>query len=160
MSQVNLKAAAVFPQSDIKRLKGQPAQSPEAQKARLRKVSKEFESFFTYYMLKAMRKTVPEGTLTDNAPFSGKAGKDIFTDMFDMELARKMPSGNGASIADMLYRSMEKLVTAQSSATEIKIQPLRQQTESVPLPRDLFHDVSSQVRSYNIRAGGSRPISL
>ncbi|MCK4607085.1 MAG: transglycosylase SLT domain-containing protein [candidate division Zixibacteria bacterium] len=160
MTHVNLKAAAVFPQSGIERLKGQQVRSPEARKARLRKVSKEFESFFTYYMLKAMRKTVPEGSLTDQAPFSGKAGKDIFTDLFDMELSRKMPSGNSNSIADILYRSMEKLVTAQSSASEIEIQPLRQQSESVPLPRDLFNGVSRPVRSYDIPAGGKRPMPL
>ncbi len=160
MTHVNLKAASVFPQSGIERLKGQQVRSPEARKARLRKVSKEFEAFFTYYMLKAMRKTVPEGSLTDQAPFSGKAGKDIFTDLFDMELSRKMPSGKGNSIADILYRSMEKLVEAESGASGVEIRPLQQQSEPVPLPRNMFHNVSRPIRLYDISAGRKRPMAL
>jgi soluble lytic murein transglycosylase-like protein len=44
---------------------------------------------------------------------SGKAGKEIFTDMFDMELSGKMVTGKENSISGMLYRSLEKLIDAK-----------------------------------------------
>ncbi|RME22008.1 MAG: hypothetical protein D6800_11495, partial [Candidatus Zixiibacteriota bacterium] len=113
MSVTVKPAVAMPPLTDLDRLRGKPAATLEQEKARLRRVTKEFESFFTYQMLKTMRKTIPESPFSKGAPLSGGAGKGMFTDLFDMEVARRVSGDEHGSIADLLYRSMEKLVEAQ-----------------------------------------------
>jgi Rod binding domain-containing protein len=100
--------------------------TPEAEKARLRKATKEFESFFVYQMLKTMRQTIPDNPLGKDTPLSDGLGKDAFTEIFDMEIARKASFGGHNSIAELLYKSMEKLIDAQSAPgnTDVKIKPL------------------------------------
>jgi len=99
----------------------------EGEKARLRKATKEFESFFIYQMLKTMRATVPKDGLGQDAPLSDGLGKDAFTEIFDMEIARKAGFGGHNSIAELLYKSMEKLIDAEYAPAnpEVKIKPLR-----------------------------------
>jgi Rod binding domain-containing protein len=121
-------AVALFPQSGIEHLKGERPATLEAEKARLKKATKEFESFFMYYMLKTMRRTVPEDSPAETTGFSGGLGKDTFDQMFDMELAQHVVQGGPGSISDMLYASMEKLLEAQYNAPEgnVETKPLDQ----------------------------------
>lgn len=86
-------------------------ESLEVKKQKLRKVTKEFESYFLLYMLKAMRKTIPESGMLKGGP-----GKDIYTDMMDEEMARKMSGTSNGSLADKLYRSMEPQLEATYAA--------------------------------------------
>jgi Rod binding domain-containing protein len=108
----------------------------EAEKTRLRQATKEFESYFIYQMLKTMRQTVPENALSQDTPMSGGMGKDTFTDLFDMEIARKTSFGGHNSIADLLYKSMEKLIEAKADKPEEAplLQPLKPPPER---PREL-----------------------
>jgi len=113
MSSIDSTAAlASFPTTPLERLKGGTSGGPEAEKARLKKATQEFESFFNYYMLKTMRKTIPNDDQSDQSLLSTGNSKDIFNDLFDTELARMMSPGGEQSIADMLYKSMEKLIDA------------------------------------------------
>jgi Rod binding domain-containing protein len=111
-------------QWSVEQMKRSGGVGVEAEKARLRKATKEFESFFIYQMLKTMRETVPENPLTKDAAMSDGLGKETFTQMFDMEIARKVTISGGNSIADLLYNSMEKLVEAQYGQ-ESEAQPLK-----------------------------------
>jgi len=99
----------------------------EAEKARLRKATQEFESFFVYQMLKAMRKTIPQNSMGKDVPMSGGLGKDTFTEMFDMEIARKATFGGHNSIATLLYKSTEKLIDArfETGTEQLELKPLR-----------------------------------
>ncbi len=127
MSITGAKIASVaFPSSSIEKLDRQTATSLESEKNRLKKATKEFESFFMYQILKTMRKTVPESTFNEGAPFSGDMSKDIFTEMFDMQLAQKMVTGDERSISEILYESLVKLIEAQFSDEEapVKLKPL------------------------------------
>ena len=110
--------------------------TPEAEKARLRRVTKEFESFFIYQMLKAMRQTIPENALSKDTPLSDGLGKDAFTEVFDMEVARKAAFGGHNSIAELLYKSMERLIDAQGTPPDpnVEIKPLNQPE---PQPQEL-----------------------
>ncbi len=112
-------AGVASSQTAIEQLKKPTDGSVEAEKARLRKVTREFESFFLYQMLKTMRQTIPDNPLTKGAGMSGGMGKDTFTEMFDMEVARKVTVGGSNSIADLLYDSMEKLVDARYSEVNL-----------------------------------------
>lgn len=89
----------------------------EQEKARLRKATNEFEAFFKYQMLKTMRQTIPEDPSSENLPLGNDGGKETFTDMFDMEIARA-GSGGRRSLSDVMYRSMERLVEARHSGKE------------------------------------------
>ncbi|MEZ5359439.1 MAG: transglycosylase SLT domain-containing protein [Candidatus Zixiibacteriota bacterium] len=84
----------------------------EVKKLKLKKVTEEFESFFLLYMLKAMRKTVPESGLLEGGP-----GKEIYTGIMDEEMARKLSGTSSGSLADILYKSMEPQLEA-TYATE------------------------------------------
>lgn len=76
------------------------------QRARLKKATLEFESFFVMQMLKAMRSTIPESGL-----ISGGLGKEVYTSLFDEELARKVAGSSPNSVAELLFRSLEKYAT-------------------------------------------------
>lgn len=85
--------------------------SLDMEKLRLRKATKELESFFVLHMLKAMRQTIPKSSL-----LTGGLGEDTYTSMFDEELS-KMVAGGPASLSESLYRSLEKHLTAESGDT-------------------------------------------
>jgi Rod binding domain-containing protein len=141
------KAAAALPYSDLDRLR-QKGQTLAAEKQRLLRATREFESFFTYYLMKTMRETVPESSVAGGAPLTGGSGKDIFTDMFDMEIARGLSLSRGRSLADLMFNSMEQLLEAQfgeqGRASDREFLPLPSgqsrafdfDRETVPLPND------------------------
>lgn len=85
--------------------------SPEKQKA-LRNACEEFESFFTYMLLKEMQKTVPQNTL-----INGGRGEEIFRDMMYEEMGKKIAHspGGGIGIADMLYRQLSRQEIAKQT---------------------------------------------
>ncbi len=125
MSTLRPIDAPVVANGDLDRLRG-PAATPEQERARLRKAAQEFEALFMYQMLKAMRQTVGESSLAKNLPLGGSLGKDTYTDLFDLELARGMATGGHGSISDILCRALEKTVTADSGQTPVPtaIRPL------------------------------------
>ncbi len=115
-----------LPQSDIEKLKTQKPANLQAEKARLAKATKEFESFFMYQLLKTMRKTIPKSTFGEGGALSSGMGKDIFTDMFDMQLSKKIVNNGQNSISSLLYRSLEKIVEAPylNKDKPVEIKPL------------------------------------
>jgi len=121
------KTSPDFMTSGMERLRGPKAKTMEEEKSRLKKATQEFESFFTYQMLKTMRQTVPESPFAKDSQISTDAGKEMFTDIFDLEIARKMSSGQAESISDLLYKSLEKLVQNEYESAEqkkVQIKPL------------------------------------
>ena len=80
-------------------------------------------------MLKTMRETVPENPLVKDSPFSNGHGKDIFTQIFDMEISKKMVGSGKESISEILYRSLEKVIEAQfkgkNREERIELKPLK-----------------------------------
>lgn len=112
----------------LERLASQKGKTPEQELARLKKAAKEFESFFTYQMLKTMRETTL-GEKKEDGMFGDGLGKGMFTDMFDMELSRSMSISSPKSIASVLARSLEKRVKAEFTHPDEKsadVHPLRE----------------------------------
>jgi len=72
-------------------------------KEALREACREFESYYVQQVYSEMRKTVPDGTLTEKAP-----GRDIFQDMLFEEYAKETSKGQGVGIAQMLYKQLSK----------------------------------------------------
>ncbi|WP_051305819.1 rod-binding protein [Desulfogranum mediterraneum] len=69
----------------------------------LKKSSQDFEAIFIQSMIKAMRKTVPEGTL-----FPKSNGEKLYEEMLDSELASHMASQQSLGLAEQIYQSMER----------------------------------------------------
>jgi hypothetical protein len=64
-------------------------------------------------MLQAMRKTIPKSEL-----MNGGLGEDIYTSMFDEELAKSVAGNSPNSLADLLYKSLEPhLETVEAGVT-------------------------------------------
>jgi soluble lytic murein transglycosylase-like protein len=97
--------------SPSKKINGDSNESLEVKKHRLMKATKEFESFFFLQMLKDMRKTIPKSEM-----LNGGLGQDIYTSMFDEELARKVSGTSPNSLAQMLFKSLEKHLEAGQAA--------------------------------------------
>jgi soluble lytic murein transglycosylase-like protein len=163
MKPFQIQPSVVRPQSSLERMKSQPADSLDKEKARLRKATKEFESFFTYYMLKTMRQTVPKDPMAENLPLGDANGKDTFSDMFDMEVSRLMSSKGQRSISDMLYRSMVKVVEAQYQGgqklprtiplKQAPHEPVKIERQSAPiaLPRKTYDIQPQKVETQKLR---------
>ncbi len=104
MNALSVHNGLALPENDTcRKINGH--ESLDYKKRELRKVTKEFESYFVLHMLKAMRKTIPKSELT-----SGGLGEDMYTSMFDEELSRKVSGTSANSLADLLYRSLERSI--------------------------------------------------
>ncbi len=73
-------------------------------------VAKEMEALFAYELIKAMRKTTGQS-------LKGGLGGDIYTSLFDMELA-KLCAEKGFGIKEMLMRSFDRGKYIQQSKAE------------------------------------------
>ncbi|MFH1687357.1 MAG: transglycosylase SLT domain-containing protein [bacterium] len=129
-----------IPSSGLERLNRQKGATLEAEKQRLRKATKEFEAFFSHYLLKTMRKTIPEDPLGKGLSMGEGSGREIYTDLFDMELSRHISGSSRGSLGDILYRSMEPLIEAEfagDSDLPPTLNPLRPDVNrSMPLGQD------------------------
>ncbi len=83
------------------------AESLEAKKLQLKKATRDFESFFVLYILKAMRSTIPRTGFLESG-----LGQDIYNSMFDMELAKRVSGSSSQSLSEILYRSLERQLVA------------------------------------------------
>lgn len=74
-----------------------------AKEEKLKKACAEFESIFINNLLKTMRASIPKSTF-----LHGGLDEDIYTSMFDQEVARKMASGRGIGIGEQIYKQFTK----------------------------------------------------
>jgi Rod binding domain-containing protein len=89
-----------------------------AEKLRLKKATRDFESLFILNILKAMRRTIPQTGFLD-----GGLGQDVYNSMFDMELAKKMADNSAGSLAEILYRSLEKHLSPPKAGNKGENEP-------------------------------------
>lgn len=68
----------------------------------LRESTREFEAIYMMEMLKAMRKTIPEGGL-----FEKDVADDIYEEMLDMEYARETAKGKGMGLGEAMFEQMK-----------------------------------------------------
>jgi Rod binding domain-containing protein len=162
MKSLPIQPSVVRPQTSLERLKSQPADSLDKEKARLKKATQEFESFFTYYMLKTMRQTIPKDPMAENLPLGDANGKDTFSDLFDMEVSRLMSGKGQRSISDMLYRSMVKVVEAQykDSPKLPRTIPLKQTPSQPHGLEKTKKPISLPKETYDVQAQKVRPESV
>lgn len=113
------------------------------EKVRLRKATREFESFFMASMLKSMRATVPKSSDDSEVP-GGGLGKDMYQDMFDTELAKKMAERSNGGIGDVLYKALVSRVEAEyrEKPQGLSLSETLSKSQSVKLTPDTHLDKS------------------
>jgi len=83
------------------------ANIPQKKKEELQKIKKacqDFESIFTYTLLKTMRQTVPQVKGPNSFP-----GKETYNMMMDQKVAEEFSrKGNGLGLQKVLYEQMTK----------------------------------------------------
>jgi flagellar protein FlgJ len=70
----------------------------------LEKACKEFESIFTYELLKSMRRTVEKCEL-----FHGGLGEEVYESLLDMEISKYMAGLGKDSLTNLLYEQLKPL---------------------------------------------------
>ena len=85
---------------------GQTAQQ-ELSCRSLRQACQEFESVFIAYLMKSMRKTIPQTEFTGGESSLGFS-KDVYLSMMDEEIASVVAKGPGIGLAAALYRQLSQ----------------------------------------------------
>ena len=76
----------------------------EEELKKIKKACADFESIFTYQLLKTMRKTIPESKIGIN-----NYGKDTYTTIMDQKLAENISAhGNGLGMKKALFEQLTK----------------------------------------------------
>src|SRR4030042_2834489 len=70
----------------------------------LKKACQDFESVFTYELLKSMRKTIDKCEL-----FHGGQGEEIYESLLDQELSKSVSSYGSNSLSELLYRQLSRI---------------------------------------------------
>ena len=83
------------------------------------------ESLFLNQVLKAMRSAIPKADEDKEVGMGGGLGKDIYTQMFDQELAGKMAGVSDRSIATSIYNSMVRVLETKYESGESQNSPDR-----------------------------------
>jgi flagellar protein FlgJ len=73
----------------------------------LKKACEEFESLFTYELLKSMRRTVDKCDL-----FHGGQGEEIYESLLDQELSKSISGYGSNSVSGMLYQQLKRSDTS------------------------------------------------
>jgi hypothetical protein len=76
-----------------------PTGQPKSQRARM--VARQFEAIFTSYLLKSMRKTIPQNTFIPK-----NIGERIYTDLLDQEYANVFANQGSLGLADLILKQI------------------------------------------------------
>ena len=76
--------------------------SPDHDDKTLHKACAEFESLFISQLLKEMRETIPKSGF-----MSGGKGEEIYTQMLDSQIARKMALNGGLGLSSLIRFQLE-----------------------------------------------------
>jgi len=93
--------ASRAPLPEVNRVRGE--KTAEEQEQSLRKACADFESIFSYYLLKSMRAVTPSSSLLSFP------GKDVYNMLLDQKIAEDLShKGNGLGLQTMLYRQLSR----------------------------------------------------
>ncbi|GAO36377.1 flagellar rod assembly protein FlgJ [Sulfuricella sp. T08] len=83
----------------VDKLRLQVKQDPDAA---LKAVAQQFEGIFMNMMLKSMREATPKDGMLDSEQ------GNLYTQLFDQQLAQKLSTGKGLGVADMLVKQLAR----------------------------------------------------
>ena len=92
------------------------SQQRQAELQKIKKACQDFESIFTYYLLKTMRQTVPK-----NSGFGSLSGKDTYNMIIDQKVAEDLSKrGNGLGLQKVLFEQLTKNIPKEALQEKIK----------------------------------------
>jgi flagellar protein FlgJ len=100
----------------------------------LKNATQQFEALFVSYLMKVMRSTIDEAD-----PEATSFGKEIYTEMFDSEIANNISQTQSLGIGDLLYNQLEQLESGRPE----KSSDLRMPTMPFPMAQPSGAGVSS-----------------
>ncbi|MDP2155758.1 MAG: flagellar assembly peptidoglycan hydrolase FlgJ [Sulfuricella sp.] len=83
----------------VDKLRLQAKQDPDAA---LKAVAQQFEGIFVNMMLKSMREATPKDGMLDSEQ------GNLYTQLFDQQLAQKLSTGKGLGVADMIVKQLTR----------------------------------------------------
>lgn len=98
----------------------------------LRKACQDFESVFTYELLKSMRKTIDKCEL-----FHGGQGEEIYESLLDQELAKNMSGYGSNSLSEILYQQLSR-TDSSSQTVQDAISEIQSETGALSAIRKRF----------------------
>ncbi|HOW57367.1 MAG TPA: rod-binding protein [Smithellaceae bacterium] len=102
MDSININIKDKIVRSDDKT--GKISQKKKQELQKIKKACQDFESIFTYTMLKTMRQTVPQVKGPNSFP-----GKETYNMIMDQKVAEEISrKGNGLGLQKVLYDQMTK----------------------------------------------------
>lgn len=84
---------------------------------KLMEACRQFESIFINLMLKEMRKSIPDGGLTEKS-----YAREIYESMQDEKISVEMSKGQGIGLAQQLYKQLSSNLGITTSTTSTKNQ--------------------------------------
>lgn len=81
----------------------------------LKKVCKDFESVFVNMMMKTMRQA---SAIEGDEIVEKSQGREIFEGMLDDELSKKVATGGGIGIANLMYKQLKKYTDSPADQAE------------------------------------------
>jgi peptidoglycan hydrolase FlgJ len=101
MNPIDLNIKSISRESDITNI--DPKKNKEDLQ-KIKKACKDFESIFTYQLLKTMRQTIPKSSTVGNI-----TGKETYNMLMDQKVAEDLASkGNGLGLQKMLFEQLTK----------------------------------------------------
>jgi len=91
-----------------------PQISSAEKMAGMKEAAQKFESYYIYMMLKAMRKTVPEGGI-----LSSGLGHDVYTSMYDEAIADEMARTGSLGLSKLLMEQYMKSEGEKVKSSEV-----------------------------------------
>jgi len=93
-TEINMKTVPVDQKTEVK-----SAKYNDAEMKKLKKVCADFESMFTYQLLKTMRQSIPQSKMG-----MSNYGKETYTTIVDQKIAESISAqGNGLGVKKVLY---------------------------------------------------------
>ena len=71
----------------------------------LKKACADFESIFVYYILKSMKKSMPQNDL-----FGNTQEQQVYKSMADQAMSENLARGKGMGLGKLLYNQLSRLV--------------------------------------------------
>ncbi len=106
----------------------------------LKEAAQEFEALFLNHMLSVMRESIEESGLTEKGP-----GQDIYTELFDQEVARSLAKRGALGIADLLIRNLSDPSASGETGAAVGTVP-----ESPTLPERSVSGVGNEVPEFHM----------
>jgi flagellar protein FlgJ len=88
------------------------SQDPAEARRQMVQAGRQFESYFISYLLKVMRETVPEGTITN------KQG-NYFYSFYDEEIGKRAAESGGIGIAKMVQEYAQQYFASSPQNTQV-----------------------------------------